>query len=232
MFASGTIFSVEPPNDATRAPRPRPHREPLDQIRKFGKVGCGVHAQNRLHFCRRRTIWEGNYRNEASDTSGAKNKPRRDGGRGQTRTRESRTDAPAHGRERPRGPHAPIARRVPRAPLPLKADPTRRNPDGDSVSFFCQNGKRHLRLCGSSNEPEANGVRPRDAMGRGLRGVRAVRSADRAPPAGGPALAEAPARAGWRGHALSLCPASALPPGGHHTGRGGRRPLPLALVCY
>lgn len=50
MFASGTIFSVEPPNDATRAPRPRPHREPLDQIREFGKVGCGVHAQNRLHF--------------------------------------------------------------------------------------------------------------------------------------------------------------------------------------
>lgn len=82
MFASGTIFSVEPPNDATRAPRPRPHREPSDQIREFGKVGCGVHAQNRLHFCRRRTIWEGNYRNEASDTSGAKNKPRRDGGGG------------------------------------------------------------------------------------------------------------------------------------------------------
>lgn len=228
MFASGTIFSVEPPNDATRAPRPRPHREPLDQIREFGEVGCGVHAQNWLHFCRRRTIWEGNYRNEASDTSSAKNKPRRDGGGGR----------PAHagaGRTLPltdANGHAACTRPSRDAPPGLEADPTRRNPDGDSVSFFCRNGKRHLRLCGSSNEPEANGVRPRDAMGRGLRGVRAVRSADRAPPAGGPALAEAPARAGWRGHALSLCPASALPPGAHHTGRGGRRPLPLALVCY
>lgn len=119
MFASGTIFSVEPPNDATRAPRPRPRREPLDQIREFGKVGCGVHAQNRLHFCRRRTIWEGNYRNEASDTSGAKNKPRRDGGVADPHTREpdgrsrSRTRTatrPARARRETRPPGAAPAR--------------------------------------------------------------------------------------------------------------------------
>lgn len=118
MFASGTIFSVEPPNDATRAPARRPRQEPLDQIREFGKVGCGVHAQNRLHFCRRRTIWEGNYRNEASDTSGTKNKPRRDGGGadphagadGRSRSRTRTATRPARARRETRPPGAAPAR--------------------------------------------------------------------------------------------------------------------------